>query len=273
MPQDGYWQRVREICDRHDVLLIADEVICSWGRLGHCFGVDRFGVVPGHDHDGEGAHLGVRADGRRDCVRSRRGAVHARHGMFTHGITFGGHPVVGGRCDGEPRHLRARGPVRPRAREGAGARGGCSRSSRRTCRSSATSAARATSTRSSSVKDKETKESFSDVESEELLRGFMSGELYRAGADLPGGRSRRPGDPAVPAADRRHRGVRDDRHGAALCAHRGLGADRPPLMLTVRGLVAEMGLRDPRPAAWGRCASSVSAHLGADRPDAVAVRR
>ena len=46
VPQDGYWQRVREICDRHGVLLIADEVICSWGRLGHYFGVDRFGVVP-----------------------------------------------------------------------------------------------------------------------------------------------------------------------------------------------------------------------------------
>ena len=48
VPQDGYWQRVREICDRHNVLLIADEVICSWGRLGHYFGVERFGVRAGH---------------------------------------------------------------------------------------------------------------------------------------------------------------------------------------------------------------------------------
>ena len=38
VPQDGYFQRVREICDRHGVLLISDEVICSWGRLGHYFG-------------------------------------------------------------------------------------------------------------------------------------------------------------------------------------------------------------------------------------------
>ena len=40
-PQEGYWQRVREICDRHGVLLISDEVICSWGRLGHWFGCER----------------------------------------------------------------------------------------------------------------------------------------------------------------------------------------------------------------------------------------
>ena len=46
VPQDGYWQRVREICDRHGVLLVADEVICSWGRLGHYFGVDRFNSCP-----------------------------------------------------------------------------------------------------------------------------------------------------------------------------------------------------------------------------------
>ena len=34
-PQEGYFQRVREICDRHNVLLVSDEVICAWGRLGH----------------------------------------------------------------------------------------------------------------------------------------------------------------------------------------------------------------------------------------------
>jgi Adenosylmethionine-8-amino-7-oxononanoate aminotransferase len=45
VPPDGYFERVREICDRHDVLMISDEVICAWGRLGHYFG-DRFGYVP-----------------------------------------------------------------------------------------------------------------------------------------------------------------------------------------------------------------------------------
>ena len=54
VPPDGYFQRVREICDQHDVLLISDEVICAWGRLGHYFGCERFGYQPDIDHDGQG---------------------------------------------------------------------------------------------------------------------------------------------------------------------------------------------------------------------------
>ena len=45
-PQDGYFQRVREICDEFDVLLVSDEVICSWGRLGHYFGAQRYDFQP-----------------------------------------------------------------------------------------------------------------------------------------------------------------------------------------------------------------------------------
>ena len=45
-PQEGYFQRVREICDEYDVLLISDEVICSLGRLGHYFGCQRYGYQP-----------------------------------------------------------------------------------------------------------------------------------------------------------------------------------------------------------------------------------
>src|SRR6187397_50911 len=46
VPPDGYFERVREICDRYDVLMISDEVICAWGRLGHMFGYEGFGYVP-----------------------------------------------------------------------------------------------------------------------------------------------------------------------------------------------------------------------------------
>src|ERR671932_323829 len=46
VPPEGYWARVREICDEFGVLLISDEVICSWGRLGDWFGASRLGYVP-----------------------------------------------------------------------------------------------------------------------------------------------------------------------------------------------------------------------------------
>src|ERR671919_1017630 len=45
-PQQGYFRRVREICDRYDVLLVSGEVICSWGRLGHYFGCERYDYQP-----------------------------------------------------------------------------------------------------------------------------------------------------------------------------------------------------------------------------------
>jgi adenosylmethionine-8-amino-7-oxononanoate aminotransferase len=45
-PQEGYFQRVREICDKYDVLLISDETICAWGRLGYYFGCERYDYVP-----------------------------------------------------------------------------------------------------------------------------------------------------------------------------------------------------------------------------------
>src|ERR687895_1038134 len=46
VPPAGYWKRVREICDRHGVLLVSDAVICAFGRLGEWFGIERFDVVP-----------------------------------------------------------------------------------------------------------------------------------------------------------------------------------------------------------------------------------
>ena len=77
VPQDGYWQRVREICDRHGVLLIADEVICSWGRLGHYFGVERFGVVPDMITTAKGLTSAYAPMGAVIVSDRRRRAVHA----------------------------------------------------------------------------------------------------------------------------------------------------------------------------------------------------
>jgi adenosylmethionine-8-amino-7-oxononanoate aminotransferase len=176
---DGYFQRVREICDRHGVLFISDEVICSWGRLGHMFGCQRFDYVPDIITTAKGltsAYVPMGAMIVADHVAEpfMQGDV-----SFTHGFTFGGHPVAAAvalaNIDIIERedlcgHVRAHegeframleglrdieivGDVR-----GAGYFQAIEL-----------------------VKDRETKESFDDEESEQLLRGFLSGELFRRG--------------------------------------------------------------------------------------------
>ena len=95
MPPDGYWQELRRICDKYGVLLCADEVICSFGRLGHFFGSERFDVVP---------DLITFAKGVTSAYLPLGGVVVRRPlleeiwesevGLFNHGSTFGGHPVA-----------------------------------------------------------------------------------------------------------------------------------------------------------------------------------
>jgi adenosylmethionine-8-amino-7-oxononanoate aminotransferase len=179
VPQDGYFQRVREICDRHGVLLISDEVICSWGRLGHWFGSERFGYEP---------DMITTAKGITSAYAPLGAVIAADHiaepflegkEIFNHGFTFGGHPVacavalanidvieaedLCGRVRENEREFRAMldglrdlpivGDVR-----GAGYFHAIEL-----------------------VKDKATKETFNHEESEVLLRGFLSGALYRHG--------------------------------------------------------------------------------------------
>ena len=93
VPQDGYFQRVREICDRYGVLLISDEVICSWGRLGHYFGAQRFDYQPDMITTAKGLTSAYAPMGA--VITTDRVAEPFMEGtnMFTHGITFGGHPV------------------------------------------------------------------------------------------------------------------------------------------------------------------------------------
>jgi adenosylmethionine-8-amino-7-oxononanoate aminotransferase len=179
VPQDGYFQRVREICDRHGVLLISDEVICSWGRLGYWFGSERYGYQPDIITTAKGissayAPLGAVIAGDHIAEPFLHGTT-----SFVHGFTFGGHPVscaiglanidileredlCGNVRENEGlfrsmlddlRDLPIVGDVR-----GAGYFHAIEL-----------------------VKDKETKETFDDAESEYLLRGFLSGELYNRG--------------------------------------------------------------------------------------------
>ena len=94
VPQDGYFQRVREICDRHGVLLISDEVICSWGRIGHWFGCERFGYEPDMITTAKGITSAYAPLGA--VIAADRVAEPFLHGteIFNHGFTFGGHPVA-----------------------------------------------------------------------------------------------------------------------------------------------------------------------------------
>ncbi|TPQ19831.1 aspartate aminotransferase family protein [Streptomyces sporangiiformans] len=92
-PPPGYFQRVREICDRHDVLLVSDEVICAFGRLGTMFACDKFGYVPDMITCAKGMTSGYSPIGA--CIVSDRIAEPFYRGdnTFLHGYTFGGHPV------------------------------------------------------------------------------------------------------------------------------------------------------------------------------------
>src|SRR5690242_14644297 len=92
-PPPGYFQRVREICDRHDVLLVSDEVICAFGRLGPMFACDKFGYVPDMITCAKGMTSGYSPIGA--CIVSDRLAEPFYRGdnVFLHGYTFGGHPV------------------------------------------------------------------------------------------------------------------------------------------------------------------------------------
>ena len=179
-PQDGYFDRVREICDEHGILLISDEVICSWGRIGYYFGCERYGYQPDIITTAKGITSAYAPMGA--VIASDRIAEPFMQGTqtFTHGITFGGHPVSAavalanldiferedlcghvrakegefrGMLEGLKEDLPIVGDVR-----GAGFFHALEL-----------------------VKDKDTRESFSDEESEELLRGFLSAELYRRG--------------------------------------------------------------------------------------------
>src|SRR3954454_10016968 len=170
-PQEGYFQRVREICDENEVLLISDEVICAWGRLGHPFGCERFGYDPDIVTMAKAITSAYVPMGA--LVASDKVAEPFMHGkeMFTHGFTFAGHPVAAAVAlanidvferEDIPGHvLRKEGEFRGMLEglrdipivgdvRGAGYFHAIEL-----------------------VKDQETKESFSDEESESLLRGFL----------------------------------------------------------------------------------------------------
>jgi adenosylmethionine-8-amino-7-oxononanoate aminotransferase len=191
-PPPGYFQRVREICDRHGVLLVSDEVICAFGRLGYWFGADRFGYQPDIITVAKGLTSGYAPLGAMIASDRLMEPFLKDGASFLHGFTFAGHPVS---CavalanldvfEGEQilQHVQSTEGVFRSALEtlhdlpivgnvrGAGFFYGIEL-----------------------VKDKTTRQSFNDEESERLLRGFLSGALFEAGLIC---RADDRGDPVV----------------------------------------------------------------------------
>ena len=93
VPPPDYWRRVREICDRHGVLLVSDAVICAFGRLGEWFGIERFDVVPDMTTFAKGVTSGYLPMGGVVVNDKIASTLKGNASMFMHGSTFGGHPV------------------------------------------------------------------------------------------------------------------------------------------------------------------------------------
>ncbi|MBX9642078.1 MAG: aminotransferase class III-fold pyridoxal phosphate-dependent enzyme, partial [Mycobacteriaceae bacterium] len=92
-PPPGYFERVREICDAYDVLLVSDEVICAFGRIGSMFACDDFGYVPDMITCAKGLTSGYSPLGAMIASEKLFEPFNDGKTTFPHGYTFGGHPV------------------------------------------------------------------------------------------------------------------------------------------------------------------------------------
>jgi adenosylmethionine-8-amino-7-oxononanoate aminotransferase len=194
-PPPGYFQRVRDICDKHDVLLVSDEVICAFGRLGTMFGSDKYGYVPDMITCAKGLTSGYSPIGA--CIVSDRIAEPFWSGQdyFPHGYTFGGHPVSAAVAMANLDIFEREG-LNTHVLQNEGA-------FRRTLEK-LTDLPIVGDVRGDGffygielVKDKATKQTFDEDESERLLRGFLSRALFEAGLYC---RADDRGDPVVQLA-------------------------------------------------------------------------
>jgi adenosylmethionine-8-amino-7-oxononanoate aminotransferase len=178
-PPEGYFQRVREICDEYNVLMISDEVICAWGRLGEWFGAIRYDYQPDIITTAKGLTSAYAAMGA--MIVSDRVAEPFMEGnsSFTHGFTFAGHPIAAAVALANLEAIEREGIIDNVRSNEAGLRGMLD--SLRDIPIVGDVRGAGYFQAIELVKDHDTDESFSDEESETLLRGFLSGELYRRG--------------------------------------------------------------------------------------------
>ena len=93
-PVDGYFKRVREICDEHGVLLILDEVMCGMGRTGSLFACEQDGIAPDILITAKGLGAGYQPIGAMLCSAQIYAAIENGSGFFQHGHTYMGHPAA-----------------------------------------------------------------------------------------------------------------------------------------------------------------------------------
>ena len=93
-PPPGYFKRVREICDQYDVLLVADEVICSWGRIGDFFASNALGIEPDMITTAKGITSGYVPLGGTVVSDRIYEVFNNEENTFYHGYTFAGHPAA-----------------------------------------------------------------------------------------------------------------------------------------------------------------------------------
>ncbi len=194
-PPPGYFQRVREICDEYDVLLVSDEVICAFGRLGHMFGAERYEYQPDMITFAKGITSGYSPLGGMIATDRLMEPFWQGTNTFLHGYTFGGHPVSSAVGLANLQAFEDEGVLK-HVRENEGAF--------RSTLEKLLDLPIVGDVRGDGyfygielVKDKNTKETFDDAESEKLLRGFLSKALYDAGLYC---RADDRGDPVVQVA-------------------------------------------------------------------------
>jgi putrescine aminotransferase len=94
IPPDSYWPEIQKICDRYGILLVADEVICGFGRTGYWFGSDRYGIRPDLMTIAQGLSSGYLPIGGVMVADRVADVLIDKGGEFAHGFTYSGHPVA-----------------------------------------------------------------------------------------------------------------------------------------------------------------------------------
>ena len=194
-PPPGYFARLREICDRHDVLLVSDEVICAFGRLGTTFACDKFGYVPDIITCAKGLTSGYSPIGAMIASERLMEPFLTGSTYFAHGYTFGGHPVSS---------AVAMANLDLFDREGLNQHVLDNEKGFRSTLEKLLDLPIVGDVRGDGyfygielVKDKVTKQTFDDDESERLLRGFLSKALFDGGLYC---RADDRGDPVIQLA-------------------------------------------------------------------------